>query len=45
VNWIKEGKLLAPQVRVYPFNEVARAHQDMESGQTVGKLVLAHEPS
>ncbi|MCC6277745.1 MAG: zinc-binding dehydrogenase [Oligoflexia bacterium] len=43
VNWIKEGKLLAPQVRVYPFNEVARAHQDMESGQTVGKLVLVHD--
>jgi NADPH:quinone reductase-like Zn-dependent oxidoreductase len=35
-----EGWLRAPPVRRYPLAEVARAHADLESGTTVGKLVL-----
>lgn len=35
-----EGWLKAPPVQRYPLAEVARAHADLESGQTVGKLVL-----
>ena len=35
-----EGWLHAPPVTRYPLAEVARAHADLESTQTVGKLVL-----
>lgn len=38
---IEAGELRPPPVQVYPFAEVARAHRDLESGQTQGKLVLA----
>ena len=34
------GALRMPAVTVYPLAEVGRAHADLESGQTVGKLVL-----
>jgi NADPH:quinone reductase-like Zn-dependent oxidoreductase len=39
-QWIEEGKIQAPRVKEYPFEDVARAHADIESGMTVGKLVL-----
>ena len=39
-GWLAEGKLRPPPVRTYPLAEVARAHRDLESGQTVGKLIL-----
>ncbi len=35
-----EGWLKPPPVKRYPLAEVARAHADLESGQTIGKLVL-----
>ena len=35
-----EGWLRPPPVKRYPLAEVARAHADLESAQTVGKLVL-----
>jgi NADPH:quinone reductase-like Zn-dependent oxidoreductase len=38
--WLAEGRLDPPPVTAYPFAEVARAHRDLESGRTVGKLVL-----
>ncbi len=38
---IAAGRLQPAPVSVYPFAEVARAHADLESGQTQGKLVLA----
>jgi NADPH:quinone reductase-like Zn-dependent oxidoreductase len=40
LQWLEEGKLTPPAVRSYPFDSVAEAHRDLESGQTVGKLVL-----
>jgi NADPH:quinone reductase-like Zn-dependent oxidoreductase len=40
IQWLEEGKLASPRVSVYPFEQVAQAHRDLESGQTVGKLVL-----
>jgi NADPH:quinone reductase-like Zn-dependent oxidoreductase len=40
LDWFKEKKLKAPPIQTYPLEEAARAHQDLESGQTVGKLVL-----
>jgi synaptic vesicle membrane protein VAT-1 len=34
------GELIQPKVTTYPMSEAARAHAALESGQTVGKLVL-----
>ena len=40
IQWLEDGKLAPPRVTVYPFEQVADAHRDLESGRTVGKLVL-----
>lgn len=40
LGWLEEGKLEPPPVTRYPAAEVGRAHADLESGRTVGKLVL-----
>ena len=40
IAWLEEGTIQAPPVTTYPLDEVARAHRDLESGQTVGKLIL-----
>lgn len=40
LQWIKEGKLTVAKVTEYPLKEVSRAHKDLESGETMGKLVL-----
>lgn len=37
---IAEGQLAPPAVTTYPIDDVARAHRDIESGRTIGKLVL-----
>lgn len=37
---VEEGELEAPPVQRFPFESVADAHRALESGQTVGKLVL-----
>jgi NADPH:quinone reductase-like Zn-dependent oxidoreductase len=39
-TWLGDGALAPPPVRTYPLDDVARAHADIESGQTIGKLVL-----
>jgi len=36
----REGRLRAPRVTTYPLEHIAHAHADLESGRTVGKLVL-----
>jgi len=38
--WLNDGRIVAPPVTTYPFADVAKAHADIESGKTVGKLVL-----
>jgi len=38
--WLEEGKLTAPPVKQFPLDQVAEAHRALESGTTVGKLVL-----
>jgi NADPH:quinone reductase-like Zn-dependent oxidoreductase len=38
--WAAEGRLTAPPVKRYPVERVADAQRDLESGATVGKLVL-----
>lgn len=40
-GWLEAGRLKMPAVQVYPVEKVADAHRDIESGTTVGKLVLA----
>lgn len=37
---LAEGSITPPSTTTYPLDEVARAHADIESGKTVGKLVL-----
>ncbi len=39
-RWLAEGHIKAAPVSTYPLSEVARAHADIESGKTVGKLIL-----
>ena len=39
-GWLEEGAIKAPPVKTYPMAKVGDAHRDIESGQTVGKLVL-----
>ena len=40
LQWLQQEKLRPPTVTTYPFESVADAHRALESGQTVGKLVL-----
>jgi len=37
---IDEGKIVLPPIKTYPLEKAAEAQRDLESGQTVGKLVL-----
>lgn len=43
LNWLQEKKVTPPAVKTYPLEQVQEAHQELESGQTVGKLVLTNE--
>jgi NADPH:quinone reductase-like Zn-dependent oxidoreductase len=43
--WVEEGRLQVPKVQSFPLADVAQAHQALESGKTVGKLVLRTGPS
>lgn len=40
LGWVGEGKLPAPRVETFPFAKVADAQRAIESGKTIGKLVL-----
>ncbi|MFT5318469.1 MAG: NADPH:quinone reductase-like Zn-dependent oxidoreductase [Chlamydiales bacterium] len=40
---LNAGEIQPLPVTTYPLADVAKAHRDMESGQTVGKLVLTHD--
>lgn len=40
LHWVKRGLLKVSKVTAYPLKEVGKAHSDLESGQTMGKLVL-----
>jgi NADPH2:quinone reductase len=39
-RWIKEGKLKLQIHKIYRLEDVAQAHRDLESRNTVGKLLL-----
>ena len=40
LDWLAAGKIKPLEVTEYPFERVADAQRDIESGKTVGKLVL-----
>lgn len=40
VAWLEDGRIAAPTIETFPLAEVAAAHRALESGRTVGKLVL-----
>jgi len=40
INWVEAGKIKAPALHEFPFEKVADAHRALESGNTVGKLIL-----
>jgi len=39
-DWVREGKLKIRIGSRYPLAEAARAHQDIQSRRTTGKLLL-----
>ena len=43
IAWLNNAKIKMPRITKYPFNDSAQAHQDLQSGATVGKLVLIKE--
>lgn len=40
LNWVKQGKVVLPQITTYPLEQVAEAQRSLETGKTVGKIVL-----
>lgn len=40
LGWVQAGRIRPPPVRTFPLQEAARAHAALESGSSVGKLVL-----
>lgn len=40
LGWLADGSVVPPPVTTYPLADVARAHAAIESGKTIGKLVL-----
>lgn len=41
-NWMVEGKLSPPPIKTYSLETAGEAHKDLESGMTIGKLVLVN---
>ena len=39
-GWVEEGRIKAPPLQPFAFENVAAAHHALESGTTVGKLIL-----
>jgi NADPH:quinone reductase-like Zn-dependent oxidoreductase len=40
LGWARAGRIRPPPVRTYRLHEVAHAHAALESGNSLGKLVL-----
>ena len=40
IKWVEAGKIRAPALQNFTFEQVADAHIALESGNTVGKLIL-----
>ena len=42
-GWVASGQIVAPPITTYALSDVGQAHRDIESGKTIGKLVLIPE--
>lgn len=40
IKLVETGQLVSPKVTTYKLEDVVEAHKALESGKTVGKLVL-----
>ncbi len=40
LTWLQEEKVIPPLVKAYPLEKAAEAQRELESGQSIGKLVL-----
>jgi len=40
LTWVEQGEIKAPRLQRFAFEDVADAHRTLESGTTVGKLIL-----
>ena len=43
LSWVEDGSLVVCKVHEYPLKDAGKAHSDLESGKTVGKLILTSE--
>lgn len=43
LNWIRSGALRLPELTEFPLRQAGEAHAQLQSGQTVGKVVLRPE--
>ena len=41
INWIQEGSLRVPDVQLFSVSDISAAHQLIQSGKSVGKIVVA----
>jgi NADPH:quinone reductase-like Zn-dependent oxidoreductase len=41
--WLQDGRIKAPPITEFPFERAADAHKALQSGATIGKLVLTCE--
>ena len=39
-EWLEQGKIVLPKVTVYQMDEVAETHELIQSGRSVGKIVV-----
>jgi NADPH:quinone reductase-like Zn-dependent oxidoreductase len=40
LKWVEAGKIQAPPVQTFVYDKVADAHRALESGTTIGKLII-----
>mmetsp|Transcript_20943 Transcript_20943/g.57945 ORF Transcript_20943/g.57945 Transcript_20943/m.57945 type:complete len:134 (-) Transcript_20943:147-548(-) len=39
-QWLKDGKLACPRVTTFPMEQIADAHEFIQSGKSIGKIVM-----
>ena len=44
LKWVENGKIIAPPIQPFHFERAVDAHRALESGATVGKLILRFNP-
>jgi NADPH:quinone reductase-like Zn-dependent oxidoreductase len=41
LSWLQSGSLTCPDPTVFPVSQIADAHELIQSGQSVGKIVVS----